>query len=205
MSQQNASAGADGVYRKKLFYDNGIRFKEVQARIINEYKPPTPVVKSNVNTTLQGPAGLVSQGTSHYVATITLLFRSKEDYANWLLYVGAEHKYYDEKGSIYTGLVNSEPNVQTAEQETKYIVTLNFVLIRKQEFEFRKKSPFTDTPGHWAETYIDEMQQRGLVSTYDQNGEEVPLFRPDAALSRAEGASLLTRTYKYIDRLLRGY
>jgi hypothetical protein len=205
LSQQNVSSGADSVYRKKLFYDNGIRFKEIKARLINEYKPPTPVTKTNVNTTLQGASGLVGQGTSHYTATVSMLFYSKEDYASWLLFVGAEHKYYDEKGSIFLGLISGEPTVQTAEQETKYMVSINLILIRKQEFELRKKVPFTDTPGHWAEKYIDEMQQRGLVSTYDQDGQEVQLFRPDSVLTRAEGTTLLTRSYRYIDRLLRGY
>ncbi len=205
MSQQSMNSGPDSVYRKRLFYDNGIRFKEVKARLIQEYKPPTPVMKTNVNTVLQGASGLVGQGTSHYTATVSMLFYSKEDYACWLHFIGAEHKYYDEKGAIFVGLISGEPAVQTAEQETKYMVSINLILIRKQEFEFRKKAPFLDTSGHWAEKYIDEMQQRGLLSTYDTDGQEIQLFRPDSILTRAEGTALLTRAYRYIDRLLRGY
>jgi hypothetical protein len=205
VTQQNANYSEDNTYKRKLFYDNGIRYVEVKARHINEYKPPTPVVKTHVNQNLQGPAGLVSQGTSHYESSLTLLFYSKADYASWLQFIGATQRYYDEKGTIYYGIITGTPDIRTAEFETKYIITVSLSLIRKQDFDYRQQAPFTDTAGHWAEKYIDEMQLRGLVTVYDQDGTEVQLFRPDGILARAEATALMVRSYRYIDKLLRGY
>lgn len=205
MSQQNTFYSEDHVYKRRLFYDNGLRFVEVKGRMVNDYKPPTPVMKSHANSVLQSSAGLVQGGTSHYLVTVTLLFYSKKEFADWMQFIGAEHKYYDEKGSIYVGVVNGEPDIKTVEQQTKYLVSVNFLMIRKQEFEFRHQSPFIDTAGHWAEQYINDMQARGLITVYDYNGDAVQYFRPEDHLLRSEGAAFLLRTYRLIDKLLRGY
>lgn len=205
MTQQNTFYSEDNVYKKRLFYDNGLRFVEVKARIVNDYKPPTPVMKAHANTTLQSPAGLVQGGTSHYNVTLTLLFYSKKEFADWFQFIGAEHKYYDEKGSIFVGIVSGEPDIRTVEQETKYLVAVNFLMIKKQEFEFRHQSPFIDMGGHWAEQYVNDMQARGLITVYDYSGEPVQYFRPEDPLTRAEGAAFLARTYRLLDKLLRGY
>ncbi|MBD8498889.1 S-layer homology domain-containing protein [Paenibacillus arenosi] len=204
MTQQNMFFSEDHVYKKKLFYDNGLRYTEVKAKIITEYKPPTPVLKSSVNQTIASSAGLVQHGTSHYSATLTLLFYSKKEYADWLQFIGASHKYYDEKGTIYVGIVTGEPNVSTAEMETKYIVSIGLTLIRKQEFEYRYRTQFIDIDNHWAKGYINEMEQRGLISTNYSDGEAIANFRPDDALVRAEGVSFLMRTYRHIEKILRG-
>ena len=121
MTQQNTFHSEDSKYKKKLFYDNGIRFTEVHAKLITEYSPPTPSLKSSVNQTLSSSAGLVQNGTSHYNTTLTLLFYSKKEFADWLQYIGSQHKYYDEKGTIYIGVVTGQPDIKTAEMETKYI------------------------------------------------------------------------------------
>jgi hypothetical protein len=206
MTQQNVLLSEDSIYKKKLFYDNGIRYTEVKAKLITEYKPPTPFLKTHVNQTLASSAGLVQSGTSHYNATLTLLFYSKKEYADWLQFIGSQHKYYDEKGTIYNGIVTGEPDVKTAEMETKYIVTIGMSLIRKQEFEYRYRTNFIDIDNHWAKDYIDEMQQKGLIATnWEQDGESVAYFRPDEPATRAEVVTLLMRTYSHVDKLLRGY
>lgn len=205
MTQQNTLVSEDYNFKKKLFYDTGINFTEVRAKIISEYKPPTPTLKSKVNQTLHSSAGLVQSGTSHYSATLTLLFYSKKEYADWLQHIGAKHKYYDEKGTIYVGIVTGEPDITTAEMETKYIITVGLSLIRKQEFDYRYITQFIDTDNHWAKDYIDEMLQMGLISTDYSDGEDVAYFRPDEAITRAESISLLMRTYRHVDKLLRGY
>ncbi|MWV43097.1 S-layer homology domain-containing protein [Paenibacillus sp. HJL G12] len=206
MTQQNTLQSEDAVYKKKLFYDNGMKFTEVKAKLITEYKPPTPSLKTHVNQTLASSAGLVQNGTSHYNATLTMLFYSKKEYADWLQYIGSQHKYFDEKGTVYIGIITGEPDVKTAEMETKYIVTIGLSLVRKQEFEYRYKTRFIDIDAHWAEDYIIEMQQLGLIATnWTGDGEEVDYFRPDDPVTRAESVTLLMRTYRYVDKLLRGY
>ncbi|ALA07166.1 glycoside hydrolase family 18 [Brevibacillus phage SecTim467] len=206
MTQQNTLFSEDRVYKKRLFYDNGLRYMEVKAKLITEYKPPTPSLKTHVNQTLSSSAGLVQNGTSHYNATLTMLFYSKKEYADWLQFIGSSHKYYDEKGTVYLGIVTGEPDIKTAEMETKYIVTIGLSLIRKQDFEYRFQTQFIDIENHWAKDYINEMQQRGLVATDSStDGESIAYFRPDDALTRAEGITLLMRTYRYAEKLLRGY
>ena len=205
MTQQKPYRSEDDVYKRTLFYDNGIRFVEVKGRMVKEYTPPTPVTRSNVNKTLQGASGLVQRGTSHYQASVSMLFYSKAEFADWLQHIGFQHKYYDEKGSIFVGVVTGEPSIETVEMESKYMVSVNLILIRKQEFELRNKSPFIDTEEHWAKEYIDEMQQRGLISTYDSTGEPVQYFRPEKFIQRHEATAFLTRTFRHLDKVLRGY
>lgn len=205
MAQQKPNKTNDDVFKRKLFYDNGIRFVEVKGRLTGEYKPPTPVLKSHANTTIQSSSGLVSLGTSHYVTTLQFLFYSKDEFADWLQYIGAEHKYYDEKGTIYVGVVNGDVDIKSVEQESKYLVTVNLILIRKQDFEFRHQYPFIDIENHWAKTYIDEMQQRGLISTYAGDGTPVQYFQPEVWVTRAQTTAFMVRTYKYIEKILRGY
>jgi S-layer homology domain len=205
VAQQKPNKTNDDVFKRKLFYDNGIRFVEVKGRLTGEYKPPTPVLKSHANTTIQSSSGLVSLGTSHYVTTLQFLFYSKDEFADWLQYIGAEHKYYDEKGTIYVGVVNGDVDIKSVEQESKYLVTVNLILIRKQDFEFRHQYPFIDIENHWAKTYIDEMQQRGLISTYASDGTPVQYFQPEVWITRAQTTAFMTRAYKYIEKILRGY
>jgi len=205
MTQQNTLYGEDHTYRRRLFYDNGLKFVECKGRHVLDYTPPTPVMKAHANANLQASAGLVQGGTSHYTTSITLLFYSKKEFADWLQFVGSEHKYYDEKGTVYLGIVNGEPDIRTAEQESKYIVSINLLLVRKQDFEFRHKSPFIDIGGHWSEEYIKDMQEKGLISVYDYNGDEVQYFRPEDHLTRAEGAAFIMRSFRLVDKLLRGY
>lgn len=205
VAQQKPNKTNDDVFKRKLFYDNGIRFVEVKGRLTGEYRPPTPVLKSHANTTIQSSSGLVSLGTSHYVTTLQFLFYSKDEFADWLQYIGAEHKYYDEKGTIYVGVVNGDVDIKSVEQESKYLVTVNLILIRKQDFEFRHQYPFIDIENHWAKTYIDEMQQRGLISTYASDGTPVQYFQPEVWITRAQTTAFMTRAYKYIEKILRGY
>lgn len=203
MTQQNYYFNEDRGYKKRLFYYNGIRYVEVKARIVNEYKPPTPVMKTSINQTLAGPSGLVNQGVSHYSAAFTLLFYSKKEYADWLQFIRFTHKYYDEKGSIYLGLVQGEPRIEAVEQETKYLVNVEFVFVKKFDYDYNNV-PFTDIESHWAKQHIQEMTQRGLVTKYTYTGDEVHYFRPEDELTRAEAIAFLIRTYRYLDRILKG-
>lgn len=205
MSQQKPNKTADDVYKKKLFYDNGIKYVQIKGRFTNEYSPPSPVMKSNVNMTLQSSSGLVQQGTAHYSVTVQMLFSSKKEYSDWLQFIGSTHKFYDEKGTIYLGIVNGDISVSAVEQESKYIISANLLMIKKQDFEFRHQYPFIDIDDHWAKTYIDEMQQRGLISVYAHDGEPVQYFQPETYTDRAQTVAFMTRTYKYIDKILRGY
>ena len=205
MTQQKPGQTNDGVYKRRLFYDNGIRFVQVRGRLTGEYKPPSPVLKSSINQNVQSSAGLVSQGTSYYSVTMQFLFSSKDDYADWLQCIGAEHKYYDEKGTIYVGIVSGDLDIQSVEQETKYLVTVNLAMIRKQDFEYRNEDPYIDIENHWAQEYINEMHQRGIISAYHSDGTEIQYFNPERWITRAHTTAFITRVYKHIEKILRGF
>lgn len=205
MAQQKPNKTNDDVFKRKLFYDNGVRFIQVRGRPTGEYKPPVPTMLSGVNTNVQSSAGLVGKGTSYYQTTLQFLFYSKEEFADWLQFIGAEHKYYDEKGTIYVGVVTGELDIESVEFESKYLVTVSLALIRKQDFEFRHEYPYIDIENHWAQQYIDEMQKRGLIATYASDGTEVQFFQPEVWITRAQTTAFMTRTYKYIEKILRGY
>lgn len=205
MAQQKPGKTNDDVFKRKLFYDNGIRFVQVKGRMTGDYKPPSPTVKSHANIHIQSSSGLISKGTSHYTTSMQFLFASKEEYADWLQFIGSQHKYYDEKGTIYVGVVSGDLNIETAESESKYLVTVGLILIRKQDFEYRDELPYVDLENHWAETYINEMQQRGILAVYEVDGEPVQYFQPETWVTRAQTTAFMTRTFKHIDNILRGF
>lgn len=203
MSQQKPNRTSDDSYKRRLFYDNGIRFVEVNGRMTGEYNPPTPILKVAANVNIQSSSSFINKGTSHYTASIQMIFYSKEDYADWLHFIGAEHKYYDEKGTIYVGVVSGELGISKI--ESKFIITVPLLLVRKQEKEFRPKYGFIDVENHWAEKYIDEMQQRGIIATTYTDGSYVEYFKPDNFITRCETMNFMVMTYKHIDKVLRGF
>ena len=46
--------------------------------------------------------------------------------------------------------------------------------------------------------------KRGLITTYASDGTPVQYFQPEVWITRAQTASYMTRTFKYIEKILRG-
>lgn len=205
MTQIQPSWTADNEYKKKLFYHDGIDYREVRCRFTSDYEPPAPFMKTGINMNIQASAGLVGKGTAYYTLSLKMLFYSKEDMAKWLQYVGAEHKFYDEKGTIYLGVVTDSPAVETIQQETKYFVTVTLTMVKKQDFQIEREHGFIDIGDHWAREYIDEMVKIGAIDIHNNNGTKTQYFQPDEYGSRAHLVLFLTRTYRHMDRILRGY
>lgn len=205
MSQIQPSWTADNEYKKKLFYHDGIGFKQVRCRFTSEYDAPTPLLKTGINMNLQGSAGLIGKGTSYYTIGLKMLFYSKEDMAKWMQYVGSEHKFYDEKGTIFLGVISESPTVETIQQESKYLVQITITAIKKQDFQIEREHSFTDISGNWAEQYINEMQRIGVINITDASGQGTLYFNPEGLGTRAHMVSFITRTYRHMDRILRGY
>lgn len=53
------------------------------------------------------------------------------------------------------------------------------------------KANFPDTQGHWAEAEIDALSNQGIISGYYEDG----TFRPDAPVTRAEFAAMVTKAF----------
>ncbi len=65
MSQQKPNRTSDDTYKRRLFYDNGIRFVEVNGRMTGEYNPPTPILKVAANVNIQSSSSFINKISIH--------------------------------------------------------------------------------------------------------------------------------------------
>jgi len=207
MSQQYPFGNSNDKYKKKLFVDTGAGYVEVKARIIEPYTPPTPQHKVKEIELINAPSHFHETGISSYKASLTLLFYDKSSYNDYLAYVGWTHKFYDEKGSIFLGTVDSvKPEVKVA--STMYKLEIELILIKKDEYDRQNRFQFqdlvaTDGTSHWAKADIEEMANLGLVTVITVNGEPVIYFRPEDFITRAEFIVFLNRTRRLLERIIR--
>ncbi|SNS21899.1 S-layer homology domain-containing protein [Anaerovirgula multivorans] len=196
------STNEHGQYKKRLFVDVGTEFEEVEARVVEPYSPPTPIPKVTELRILDGPSHIHHSGMSVYKTSFSLLFNSRQAYAKYMSYAGWTHKFYDERGQIYTGTVEDIKAV-SHEANRRYLVEVSLILIKKDSFIKKDRFSYTDIGGHWAEHNIRDMANLGLVSVVSSNGDPVLLFRPNDYMTRAEFTLTLNRTKKLVERLVR--
>jgi hypothetical protein len=207
MPSQNPFGSSNEKYRKKLFVDTGMNFVEVKCRVIEPYSPPTPQPKMKELQVVNAPSHFHQMGISSYKAKLTLLFNTKQDYVDYIAFCGWTHKFYDERGAIYLGSLESI-NPQAKQASTRYLVEVNLILIKKDaydqqdRFEYQDLDGQTDNP-HWAYNDITEMSNAGLVSLVNKDGSPVLYFRPNAYITRAEFIVFLNRTRRFIERVVR--
>lgn len=202
MPQQYPYGNADDRYKKKLFVDTGMTFMEVEARIIEPYSSPQPQPRAKEIQVINAPSAFHQTGFGSYKVSLSLLFNTKQAYADYMVFSGWTHKFYDEKGSIYLGALESV-KATPKEATTKYKVDITLLLIKKDKYDEKDRFEFTDIKGHWAEKEIGEMANLGLVTVTATDGEMVLNFRPNAYITRAEFISFLNRTRRFIERVLR--
>jgi hypothetical protein len=202
MTQQYVYGNANDKYKKRLFVYTGEGFEEVKAHIANPYTPPTPQFNLTEQKILNAPSYLQVMGLASYKMTINLLFYDKQSYSEYLMYCGWTHKFYDEKGQIYMGAVESmKSNIYEASK--KYMIEINLILVKKDVYKEKDRFQFIDIDGHWAEKDIEEMSNLGLVAVIKSNGDPVLDFRPDAYTTRAEFITFLNRTRRLIESIIR--
>lgn len=202
MSQQNPSSNEYQFYRRRLFVEGPYGYEEVGARIVEPYSPPSPDYKVSELALLNAPSNFHAMGKASYKITLNLYFTDKRAYNKFWLYSYGQFKYYDEKGSIFVGVIESVAGIQRGEAGRKYIVTINLVAVKKSQSEINRDE-FVDTNGAQYKSDIDEMALSQLVTIYDRNGYFIETFEPTAKTTRAQFAVFANRTRKFIDRLLR--
>ncbi|MBO9598583.1 MAG: S-layer homology domain-containing protein [Cohnella sp.] len=208
MPQQRPFSSANEKYRKKLFVDTGMTFAEVEARIVEPYNPPAPNLRVKELRIINAPSHFQQMGIASYATSFTLLFNNKEAYADYLVYCGWTHKFYDERGAMYLGAAASI-NPKAVEAGKRYLVEVSLVLIKKDSYDEPNKFEFQDLVDdntgepHWAKDDIEQMANLGLVSVLERSGEPILYFRPDAYSTRAEFVTFLTRTKRLIERVVR--
>ncbi|MEK5060932.1 MULTISPECIES: S-layer homology domain-containing protein [unclassified Paenibacillus] len=215
MSQRDPFGSANDKYKRKLFVDTGMEFVEVKARIIEPYSTPSPQPQVKEIKIINAPSHFHQMGVSSYKAILNMLFKDKEAFRDYSMYVGWTHKFYDERGNIYFGVVESikadpvfyhqgDPNID----QKGYKVELTMTLIKKDGYDATSVVQFQDletTEGkdHWARTAIEDMANLGIVVVTELDGTPVLYFRPEDFITRAEFVTFLMRTKRLIERIIR--
>lgn len=205
--QQYPFGNANDKYKKKLFVDTGFEYKEVNARIIEPYLPPAPQVRTKELEVVNAPSHFHTKGISSYKCTMNLLFPDKQSFRDYLMWCGWTHKFYDEKGHIFIGAVESMKQT-IHEANRRYKVEIALILVKKDEYKKQHRYQFqdlvdTDGSTHWAKADIEELSDLGMVTVIDREGYPVLYFRPEDFVTRAEFVVFLNRTRKFIEGVIR--
>lgn len=215
MSQRDPFGLPNDKYRRKLFVSTGMEFMEVKARIIEPYSSPSPQTQVKEIKIINAPSHFHQMGVSSYKATLNLLFKDKEAYHDYLIFIGWTHKFYDERGNIYYGVVESikadpvfyhqgDPDID----QKGYKAELSMTLIKKDGYDNESVMKYQDlqtTEGkdHWAKKDVDEMANLGLIVVSELDGTPIIYFRPEDFITRAEFVTFLMRTKRLIERIIR--
>lgn len=197
MTQINPYGTADDPQRRILYQHNGIEFIKVLGRIIDPYTPPTPQLDLKEHKIIDGPSHLHQTGPSSYKCSITLFFKSRESYHEYLRYVDNMHKFIDERGNLYMGAVAGLKS-SIHEAKAKYKLELEFIFEKKNGWETEREILFQDIEGLSGEKHILEMAKLGLIG-----GNDVLYFSPLDFITRAEATAILNNTRKWVERVVR--
>jgi hypothetical protein len=218
MPTQNPIGSANDYFKRKLFVDTGMNFMEVKARIVEPYTPPTPTVRTKELEVINAPSNFNSLGLGSYKIAINLLFATKEDYAEYMMWLGWTHKFYDERGQIYLGAVDSitpkpvyTSNVSSGggrEDKRGYLVEVSLVTIKKDVYDRKSRFQFQDLKDenqddYWFKPDIQELADLGIVAVLNNDGSPVLYFRPSDYISRSEFAVFLNRTRRFLEKVIR--
>ena len=205
MTRQYPHGNANDRYKKRLFVDTGLDFMEVRARIIEPYGSPVPEPKTKEIKIVNAPSHIHQFGLAAYKLTMVLLFSDKISYADYMSFLGWSHVYYDERGQIYDGAVESI-KATPAEATTLYKVEVSYVLIKKDRYDpYATEEHFFQDVSPTASGFQDvkDMARLGVTTTINRWGDPVIHFRPSDQLNRAEFASFIVRTKRLLEQAIR--
>lgn len=199
MSRQAIFGSPKDKFKKKLFVDNGLGYEEVRAQIIEPYGAPIPQPNAKELKMINAPSHIQTMGLSSYKITLVLLFESKLAYSDYMSVLGFGHKFYDERGLIYTGAVESIKSTPV-EANNRYKAEVGLILIKKDQQDIHKEiQSFQDTDS----VAVTQLSKLGVIPTFNQYGDPVLYFYPSAVLNRGEFALYLVRTKRLIEQMLR--
>ncbi|MEC0276803.1 S-layer homology domain-containing protein [Peribacillus frigoritolerans] len=199
MTRQYIYGQPSDQHKKKLFVDNGINWLVVGAQIIEPYGSPVPQTNSRELKMINAPSHIQTLGISSYRVTLVLLFNSKNTYSNYMAYVGFGHKFYDERGVIYTGAVESI-KATPVEGTARYKAEVGLVLVKKdQSNNHARIELFQDT----GDRHVNDLTRLGVIPTMDQYGDPQLYFYPWSTMPRGLFAQYLVRTKRLIEQTIR--
>lgn len=190
-------------YKKKLFVMEGLTFNEVDARVVEPYTPATPITNIARLDVNEGPSHIHHGGVAAYKISFGLLFPDRLSYVTYMSNIANTHKFYDERGQIFTG-VAEDVRPRVLEANRRYLVDVSLITIKKDAYDLKDSFQFQDIEGHWAEDQIKEMANLGLLAVITKEGDPVLNFRPNDIITRGEFLTMLNRTRRLLERMIRG-
>lgn len=131
-------ASSKGMYTDELGVDHAV------ARIVEDYMPPTPTVKSAELKISNAPSRLHAGGKESYKIGLRLIFPDKLSYNDFLFLCGNEFKFYDEKGAIFQCVMVGSPESRRIEAGSRYDVRIQLVGVKKETEEEEEVIKYTD-------------------------------------------------------------
>lgn len=152
--------GRDVSYVRRLFLHTGFDFMEVAnsrgkvvddfgntlpcARIVDEYNPPSPSMKTAELKISNAPSKIHADGKASYRIVLRLLFPDKYTYNDFIFFCGNEFKFYDEKGAIFLGSLIDTPEIKRVEGGRRYDIRITLTATRKEYEELKENIHYTD-------------------------------------------------------------
>ncbi|MGA4519195.1 S-layer homology domain-containing protein [Solibacillus silvestris] len=203
MSQQFPHGSANDKYKRRLFVDNGFDYQEVKARIIEPYTNPTPQMNSKEIKLINAPSHFHQMGVASYKSVLTLLFEDKESYTEYMAYVGWGHKFYDERGAIYLGTVESIKTT-SVEAQKRFKVEVSLMMIKKSQADHHKNEIlFQDiSPSSGFYDSVVALTRLGVIQSHNDEGQPTIYFNPNADLTRVQLVAFMMRTKRLLDKML---
>ena len=211
MAQQDINKNRAISFKRVLFVKglNGLMkiassepLNEDCGKIIEEFVPPTPSLKTTELKVINGVSCFHSTGVSSYKIELKVLFNTKLLYLDFITNIKNDFIYFDESGSIYNCVVMGEPAIERVEGGRRYIVKITLQGIRKNKFSEDYYVEFSDISNSPFKEDINDLVKCNLISTVNQMGDYIYVFRPGNGLKRSECATLLNRLRKYIQKMM---
>lgn len=204
MSQQFPHGNPNDKHRRRLFVDNGFDYQEVEARIIEPYTNPTPQLSTKEIKLINAPSHIQQMGVASYKAVLTLLFPDKETYAEYLSFAGWGHKFYDERGVIYLGSVESIKTT-SVEAQKRYKVEVSLIMVKKAQLNHHDATILFQDLSETSSFYssIVDLTRLGVIQSYSEDGQPVLYFNGRSDLTRAQLVSFVMRTKRLLDKMLK--
>jgi hypothetical protein len=143
---------------RRLFVETGFGYKEIAnsspntddngklvfPRIVETYIPPSPSFNFSELKIANAPSRIHGTGKSSYLIGLRLIFPDKVSYSEFLFFSANNFKFYDERGGIYSGLIQDSITPSRIEAGHRYDVKINLIAVKKDIDDRLENMKFVD-------------------------------------------------------------
>lgn len=138
-------------------YEDDVYEKHLIARIVDDYTPPTPTMKTAELKIANAPSKLHSDGKAVYKIQLRLIFPDKLTYNSFMFFCQNQFKFYDERGGIYM-CVMTDMETKRVEAGKRYDIKITLQGTRKEVEDVKETVSFTDTTQAGYKLYIRDSE-----------------------------------------------